>query len=66
MVPTSMFPRWRAAGRSIGEDETDQDCLPMTHPANVRFAPARFISQAEHNTNDYSIGFIFAKHSTDR
>jgi hypothetical protein len=61
-VSSSIASLRREAGRTIGEDETDQDSLPMRRPTGAVPLPVRRISQAEHNTHAAAHGFILTKH----
>lgn len=60
---SSMIPRWRAAGRMIDADETDQDSLPMTRPTGLVPLPGRIVSQAEQHTVLLGVGFIPTEHT---
>src|SRR5690606_7187102 len=55
---------WRAVGREIGEDETDQDSLPMPRPADAIPQPADRVSQAEQHTDPMTQEFIYTQRST--
>src|SRR5688572_4468545 len=60
-VPTSIAYAWREAGRRIGQDETDQDSLPMRRPTGAVLLPARRVSQAEQITAGTAHGFILTE-----
>jgi hypothetical protein len=60
-VSSSILHAVREVGRVLGEDETDQDSLPMARPTGAVPLPGQWVSQAEHNTQACEHGFIFTE-----